>query len=306
METNHNPPILSTCSTCGSNLICSSCSEDVAPIARLSKDLREAAKALGPQEARFLVDSYYIVQETRKRLANQIRAMQDSQEPSALLNWYFEQQKSLEKFLKTALDVYSANHEVGVWMRSIKGVGPVIAAGFLAHIDITKAITAGNIWRFAGLDPTVEWKKGERRPWNASLKVLCWKLGDSFVKVSGGDHPSPYGIRYRKWKQTYQERNDSGMYADLAAETLKTKNFSKSTEAYKSYAAGRLPPGRIDLRARRKAVKLFISHMHDFWYRYEFKADPPVPYVFAYADTPHAHYIPRPDKCPENTWAHLY
>lgn len=297
---------IQNCLTCGSKMVCSECSEDVVPISKLSKDLREAAKALGPQEARFLVDSYYIVQETRKRLANQIRAMKESQEPSALLTWYFEQQKSLEKFLKTALDVYSANHEVGVWMRSIKGVGPVIAAGFLAHIDITKAITAGNIWRFAGLDPTVEWKKGERRPWNASLKVLCWKLGDSFVKVSGGDHPSPYGIRYRKWKQIYQERNDSGAYADLAAETLKTKNFNKSTEAYKAYAAGRLPPGRIDLRARRKAVKLCISHLHDFWFRYHFKQEPPVPYVFAYAKEPHAHYIPRPDKCPEELWAQMF
>lgn len=294
------------CTTCGSRMVCSECSEDVVPISKLSKDLREAAKGLGPQEARFLVDSYYIVQETRKRLANQIRSMGESGEPSTLLNWYFDQQRSLEKFLKTALDVYSANHEVGVWMRSIKGVGPVIAAGFLAHIDITKAVTAGSIWRFAGLEPTMEWNKGQRRPWNASLKVLCWKLGASFVKVSGGDHPSPYGMRYRRWKQIYQDRNDAGDYKDLSAKMLETKNFSKTTEAYKAYAEGRLPPGRIDLRARRKAVKLFISHLHDFWYRHHFQQEPPVPYIFTHSNGQHVHFIPRPDKCPEETWANLF
>lgn len=296
--------LMKLCSTCGAGMVCSECADDIVPVSKLSKDLKDAARVVGPQEARFLVDSYYVVQETRKRLANQIRAMQESGEPSALLQWYYTQQVSLEKFLKTALDVYSANHAVGEWMRSIKGVGPVIAAGFLSHIDITKAVTAGHIWRFAGLDSTVVWKKGEKRPWNARLKVLCWKLGDSFVKTSGGADPSPYGMRYRKWKEIYVQRNESGMYAALAAETLETRKFNPSTDAYAAYKAGRLPAGRIDLRARRKAVKLFISHLHDFWYRHHFGAEPPVPYVFAHAG--HVHYIPRPDKCAKEHWPELF
>lgn len=301
MTTNTNP-----CAECGSPMICSSCSEDVVPLAKLSKDLRAAAKVAGPQEVRFLVDSYYNTQETRKRLANQTRAMNESGEPYDLLTWYFEQNRSLEKFLKVTLDVFSANHPVGEWMRSIKGVGPVIAAGFLSHIDITKAVTAGHIWRFAGLDSTVVWEKGTKRPWNARLKVLCWKLGDSFVKTSGGDDPSPYGIRYRKWKKIYIDRNENGEYAQLAKETIEKKNFNKSTDAYKAYSAGLLPAGRIDLRARRKAVKLFISHLHDFWYRHHFDAEPPVPYVFAHCADQHVHYIPRPDKCPKEQWAELF
>lgn len=289
------------CGACGAHMVCSECSDDILPIARLTSDLKEAAKSVGPQEVRFLVDSYYVVQETRKRLANQIRAMSEAGEPSALLEWYFDQQKSLERYLKTTLDVYSANHRVGEWMRSIKGVGPVIAAGFLSHIDITKAVTAGHIWRFAGLDSTVVWNKGERRPWNARLKVLCWKLGDSFVKTSGGDDPSPYGIRYRKWKQTYIDRNESGQYEQLARETLETRKFNPTTEAYKAYKSGRLPAGRIDLRARRKAVKLFISHLHDFWYREHFGVEPPIPYVFAHCG--HVHFIRRHDVCPKEEWA---
>ena len=63
----------------------------------------------------------------------------------------------------------------------------------------TTNIVASGIDASAGLDPTVTWGKGERRPWNAELKVLCWKLGDSFVKVSNKEG-ALYGRIYRERK----------------------------------------------------------------------------------------------------------
>lgn len=42
------------------------------PISRLNRDIREAATILGQVEARFLVDAYYIIQEDRKRSFNQV------------------------------------------------------------------------------------------------------------------------------------------------------------------------------------------------------------------------------------------
>ena len=56
-----------------------------------------------------------------------------------------------------------------------------ISAGLMANIDITKVQTAGQIQAFAGLDPTREWNKGEKRPYNARLKALCWKIGQCFI-----------------------------------------------------------------------------------------------------------------------------
>lgn len=269
-------------------------------IDKLQKDLREAAKTMGPSEVRFLVDHYYSIQEYRKSAANQRRALEASGEPVAILDYFFKQAEKLEKYLQITLDVYSANHPVGSWARSIKGVGPVIAAGLISHIDIHKAPTVGHIWRFAGLDSTVTWEKGQRRPWNARLKVLCWKIGDSYVKWSGGENPSPYGLRYRAWKEVYVRRNDRGDYKELAAETLEKRNFRATTDAAKAYKEGRLPDGRLDLRARRKAVKLFLSHLHDFWYQHEFQKEPPVPYVLEHKG--HAHYIPRHDKLDKELW----
>lgn len=274
--------------------------EDNLAIKRLQKDMREAAKNMGSDQARFLVDHYYTIQEFRKSSANQMRALTESEEPIAILDWFFGQSENLEDYVKATLDLYAHAHPVGAWMLGIKGIGPVITAGLLAHIDINKAPTVGHIWRFAGLDSTVTWNKGEKRPWNGRLKVLCWKIGDSFVKWSGGDNPSPYGIRYRAWKSEYVLRNNRGDYAELAKQTLETRKFRADSDAVAHYKEGKLPPGRLELRARRKATKLFLSHLHDFWYRHHFNAEPPVPYVIAHME--HTHFIPRPDLLPKDQW----
>jgi hypothetical protein len=189
-----------------------------------------------------------------------------------------------------ALDSYSANHPVGKRMRTVTGVGPVISAGLLAHIDITRAPTAGAIWRYAGLDPTSEWKKGQKRPHNASLKTLCWKLGESFVKVCN-NKDAVYGKLYQERKEAEIVQNEAGAFADQAAAKLEKFNIGKTTDAYKAYSVGKLPPAHIHARAKRVAVKMFLSHLHEVWYEIEFGKKAPVPYVFEFADKEHVHKI---------------
>lgn len=260
------------------------------PIQKLTKDLKDAAKLLSEQEVRFLVDSYYMLQDDRKRFANQSRALLELPEPSSLIIWLTEQSERFEIEIKKALDIWSAQQAAGKWARSIVGIGPVIAAGLLAYIDIEKASTAGKIWRYAGLDPTVKWAKGEKRPWNAQLKVLCWKIGESFVKVSGKDD-DVYGKVYLRRKDLESKRNDEGAYTAHAAERKST--VGKSTEAYKHYAEGHLPPGHIHARAKRYAVKLFLSHFHYVLYKTHFGKEPPRPWVIEHGG--HADYFPPPN-----------
>lgn len=326
------------------------------PISKLNKDLREASRTLGQVEARFLVDAYYAMQENRIRSSHQVRTLAEpkktstdeekanfSPEPHDVLEWLFTQEDQLERQIRSALDYYSGSHKAGIWARSIKGVGPVIAAGLLANIDIHEARTVGHIWRFAGLDPTNKWlgtvkatelvnsvlgeprrgrggsevsqdqfleickltntapermrlrlvdrdtsevdmsratviKAVAKRPWNASLKRLCFLIGDSFVKVS--NRPDAlYGQLYKTRKEWETERNNRGEYADQARESLEAKRFSPSTEAYKWYSQGKLPPARIHLRAQRRAVKLFLAHLHEVMWFTEFGTMPPFPYV---------------------------
>jgi len=266
-------------------------------IVRLTRDLKAAASTMSEQEARFLVDGYYSMQDDRKRANNQARAMGEVEEPHTLVVWLAEQGEMLEGQIKRALDSYSDAHPVGAWMKSIYGIGPVIAAGILAHIDIHQAPTAGHIWRYAGFDPSVKWEKGKKRPWNASLKTLGWKVGQSFMKFSNQEE-CVYGAIYRKRKEYEVAKNDAGTNAETAARILTEKNFSKSTDAYKHLTGGKLPPAQVDGRARRFTVKLFLSHLQCVWWFVEFGELPPAPYAIAHLD--HAHFIaiPNADKIP--------
>lgn|SRR5262245_3058086 len=288
--------------------------EEFASIARLTKDLREAARTLSAQEARFLVDMYYAMQRQRIRAGNQLRAASKSAEPNTFFSWFADQNETLEKRVGSALKYFADAHPVGEWMQSICGIGPVISAGLLAHIDITKCPTAGHIWSFAGLDPTKKWDKATKRPWNAGLKTLCWKIGESFVKVSGRDNDI-YGKFYLKRKAEEWEKNKIGAFSDQCGDILKNRQI-KVAEYRKWYEGGfsgisnnelgaivgvpavngggvpMLPPGHIHARAKRYAVKLFLAHMHHVWYEHEYGKEPPLPYPIAALG--HAHYIPPP------------
>ena len=244
-------------------------------------------------EARYLVDAYYVIQEYRKTAANQLRAATaENEQPSEILQGFLSEYERLENAMKRELERFAKSSEIGRWALSICGIGPVITAGLLAEIDIRKAPTVGCIWAFAGLAPGVEWKKGEKRPWNARLKTLTWKISDSFVKVSGRDSDI-YGKVYRQRKELEQERNEAGMFADQAARKLAETKIGKDTEAYKWYSVGKLPPGHIDMRARRYATKLFLAHFWEVAYRDHYKVAPPLPYPIAFLG--HAHKIDPPE-----------
>ncbi len=259
-------------------------------IQRLSRDLARAGATMSEDEARFLVDGYYIIQETRKRTNNQVRAMKA--EPHTLIVWLGEQSETLEGQIRRALEAYSSAHDVGQWMTSIYGIGPVISAGLLAHIQIDEAPTVGHIWRYAGLDPTSVWGKGEKRPWNASLKTLCWKIGQSFMKFSNQEE-CVYGALYRRRKEEEVLRNDTGGNFERARADFENNRYKKTTDAYKAVKDGKLPDAQVDARARRAVVKLFLSHLHTVWWFHQHHELPASPYAIAHLG--HAHFIPIPN-----------
>jgi hypothetical protein len=131
-----------------------------------------------------------------------------------------------------------------------------------------------------------------KRPYSAQLKVICWKIGDSFCKVSGREG-AYYGKVYKEAKAREVDLNEQRAFADQAAESLATRRIQDKA-LRRTYEDGRLPAGRIELRARRRAVKLFLSHWHTvaYWDRYD-KA-PPLPYAIQHLG--HAHYIPVPGR----------
>lgn len=271
-------------------------------VSDVRRELRKAAANLEESEGRYIVNLYYQLQEHRKALRNQQRELVDEAMSSGgvgngsspvqpmIVGYFADEVEGLERQIPSLMDKWTDTKVVGRWAKIQKGIGPVLAAGLMAHIDFDKAQTAGAIWRYAGLDPSVTWNKGEKRPWNADLKVLCWKIGDSFVKVSGRDDAF-YGQLYRQRKAQEVERNENGVFADQAAQTLREKNI-KEPATRAAYEAGKLPAGRLDLRARRYAVKIFLSHYFEVGYREHHNEEPPRP--FAIEHLGHVHKLDPP------------
>ena len=260
-------------------------------VAALTRTLAASARNLSAAEARYLVFHYYQAQEDRIRSSAQLRALNAVGTESNITGWLTDQHFLLEKQIKRALDGYTRAHPVGDWLRGVYGIGPVLAAGLLAHLDITRAPTAGHFWSFAGLNPTVTWEKGQKRPWNADLKKLCWKVGESFFKF----HNNPkcfYGSLFNARLAYEVARNDRGDNAETAARTLAQKNFRQETEAYGHLVNGRLPPAQLYARAKRWATKIFLAHLHAVMYELHYGEKPPIPYAVAHMN--HAHTIGVP------------
>jgi hypothetical protein len=228
----------------------------------LRADLLEAARTLSQQEARYHVDTYYSLQHFRIQSQNQTMGLASSDEPNAVTSYLRDRFYQLERQIQRELDVWSQVTPLGQWSRAQVGIGPVLAAGLLAHLDSDPPPTVGHWWRFAGLDPSDIWEKNTKRPWNAKLKVILWKVGQSMVKCSGRED-CLYGQLYKRRKLYEQERNAQGVNADQAEKALKTKNIGKETDAYKHYSEGRLPPGHIQARSERWTAKIFLSHYHE-------------------------------------------
>lgn len=262
------------------------------PLTRLTRDLANAAKSLSLDEVRYLVKAYYTMQDARIAAGHRERKLAEVAKPHDVISWLGVQAELLENQIKRGLDKWTAVQPVSIWARSICGIGPVLSAGLAAHIDIERAPTAGHIWAFAGLDPTKKWEKGEKRPFNADLKTIAvFRLGESFVKVQGNDN-DVYGKVFAARKKIEMERNDRGDFVELAKQSI--ARFNKSTDAYKAYAAGRLPQARIHNRARRYAVKLFLAHYQAVAYFVRYGTMPPFPYVFEHLPG-HVHFIAPPN-----------
>jgi len=101
-----------------------------------------------------------------------------------------------------------------------------------------------------------------------------------------------YGKLYAERKRYEIDRNLRGEHAETARLTLEAKKFDKSTPTYHAYQDGKLPDGRIELRARRWAVKLFLSGLHEAMYFDRYGTLPPKPYALEHLG--HAHYIAPP------------
>lgn len=261
----------------------------------LSKDVRALAVDFDRSSVRELVSLYYRLQDNRIASAAQTRELQKNESPHELMEYLSVQLSTMEKSLKYPLQRFAQSYAVGNWALSQYGIGPVITAGLISHIDIERAPTAGSVWRYAGVDPTAKWEKGKKRPFNAELKTLVWKVGQSFMKFSGKDECF-YGKLYKQDKERRIAMNEAGHFADKAKAILTEKEWKRDNVTRRRLKDGFLPDGQIDAQARRFAAKIFLSHFHAVWFEDHYNRPAPTPYTIAHMG--HVHEIKIPNYIP--------
>jgi hypothetical protein len=206
------------------------------------------------------VELYYDAQKLRIMHSNKEFSEGESQLGSWFALWLELGEKLIiRKLTKWVLSDDSPSE--AKWAYDQYGIGPVLAAGLSAHIKPEKADSVSAVWKFAGLAPGFDHKvKGQALPYNARLKVLCWKIGESFVKVSGKEE-AVYGQLYVQFKKEEVQKNDTGRYKEAAERELANKKFSDNATK-KRLLEGKLSDGHLHSRAKRRAVKLFLSHYY--------------------------------------------
>lgn len=250
----------------------------------------EQSYELEQSEIGHCVELYYDAQSLRIRHANKERTEQRGVLSQWLAEWLGQGEKQIYNKLHQWVESDRPSPEAK-WAYSQVGIGPVIAAGLSAYIDVARSRTISSLWRFAGLAPGFDRRvRGEKLPYNARLKVLCWKMGESFVKVSGKEGAT-YGHIYARFKAHEIDKNASGRYANAAQAELQKKSFKRENVTKKKLESGQLSDAHLHARAMRKAVKQFLS---DYWVVGRKARGLPVtlPYAFEVLHHSKEHYEP--------------
>lgn len=212
------------------------------------------------------VTSYYDAQQVRIALSNRIADLVrekhfTQEEADRRFAPAFEFMKKAEAVFAKDIKHESKEHRIYAWLISIRGIGPVLAGGLLALIgDIARFDTVSKLWAYAGLHvidgkaPKLE--RGKRANWNSTLRTLCWKLGESFVKAGKGE----------EWEGQYRALYDSYKARDRAKHPEKVDSGRKSR---KGKVIWMYTDGHIHARAKRYAVKILLSHLWEYWRKFE-------------------------------------
>jgi hypothetical protein len=173
-----------------------------------------------------------------------------------LLNVAKEEKKFEEKYKPLMMDWIGTVPIYQQYLKYIKGLGPVLSAGLIYYIDMTKVHHASSIWKYAGLAPvdghTVKPMKGRRINYNPDFRTFCWKVGDSLLKK----RTQPYRKIYDEEKKRVLEMHENPNYTEIIWD-----------KEQKAWIVGRCksPPLHAHRRAMRKMIKRFLADYYENW-----------------------------------------
>ena len=118
-------------------------------------------------ELKAIMRSLYDFQDLRKRQANRLKKKVDGSDqedngteaqmaPESIddLQNCWNQVNGVEKeFLKVLTRKIKLFPEWNLFLKDVKGIGPLLASVLICEIDIEKATTVSKIWQYAGMNP---------------------------------------------------------------------------------------------------------------------------------------------------------
>lgn len=137
------------------------------------------------------------------------------------------------------------------WLKQVKGVGPKITAMLLYFFGYCeKAPHVSSLWKFSGMHvvngKAPKHTKGEDSNFSPKARMFMYRIGDCFIK----QRTIPYRLVYDNEKERLAKvRFEPG----ILKEKFGGKYKKDSVELTKMH---------IDLRARRKMMKVFLQHYY--------------------------------------------
>lgn len=285
-------------------------SDKTSPIQNLCALCHAKIHGISPNisELRMLVTEYNRVQKTRIIYDNTMRGFsyiemkvpEFFQQQSKNLNDYEKLlSKKIKKFLEgdhNQADNHSPgvsdkkggdheeydNHKTNVfpiysWLKNIKGISHLLSAQLISYIDIKKFRQVSSLWHYCGMHVkngiAPKRSKGNKIDWNPQMRMICYKISDSFIKQ-----------RTLKYRDIYDKEKAKQLI--LLEDQVNINNHQQNVSKRKKKEVEIIhemntmiilaPPqskGHADMRARRKAVKEFLKDLFLEWKRLESTPD---------------------------------
>lgn len=263
----------------------------------LIKQAIEIGKEKGEKEAKDLEELLNFMIKKKKPFPKIIELFKDYSKKQGKWDenteWLYEQYLEIEKKQDKLIKNIVQSHPVWTdWLSHVNGVSVhlagLIIGGFASAFKEGEGIehfkTVGQAWAFAGLD-VKDGKAPKREPgqpssFNTTLRsILLGRVADSLIYQKG-----KYYKLYQRAKDEYYAKFLSEGYKIVSAKELPEDKRGKKYE----------PPGviskiHLERMARRKMIKIFVSHLMEVWKKaYGLPAGKP--YVIDVLG--HPHYIP--------------
>lgn len=282
-----------------------------------AKVQKETTKAAASDALRTMVDQYDGLQRQRIAASNRADAIRSGKDKgdAAMYESLSERMKDLEGEIASGFKAEVKDHPMGGWLLAVRGIGPTMAAKVIGFIgDIERFSTASKLWRYAGLGvvprcnecnawideiatdtgsyfPDVcqscgstdhrmvaeRMIRGRKAHFDPRFKTMLHNLAEGLIRAN-----SPYRQIYDDAYEYYMNnRPEWAVCQDCELPVPQCKDPEKHGKpSYRSIRGKGWSTGRVHLAARRKMVKIFLSHVFEAWRRIE-RLPLPELYVFA-------------------------